>query len=187
MGIDTERFVPDTVDHELVICPICLDVLDKPLELRGCQHVFCTLCLREAFVSGERVCPLDRTQVTVKPTRPNRARQIVLDRLRIKCQFWNSGCREVLSVEQIKDHEQSCEKNPDAERSSAIKGGTSRSGWFGSSRASADSTDGFPRSSDFAGGNGTGNQQRQEQDNNSGVWVLIFGVFVFVLFKILSR
>ena len=44
MGIDTDRFV-STVNDEL-ICIICSEVLENPMECSTCQTNYCESCIK---------------------------------------------------------------------------------------------------------------------------------------------
>jgi len=44
MGIDLDLAV-SLVDDEFV-CVICQDILVNPVEIKGCEHIFCDECIR---------------------------------------------------------------------------------------------------------------------------------------------
>ena len=44
MGIDLDLAVSQ-VDEEFV-CVICQDILLNPVEIKGCEHIFCDGCIR---------------------------------------------------------------------------------------------------------------------------------------------
>jgi len=47
MGIDLDLAVGQ-VDEEFV-CSICKDILENPVEIKGCVHLFCDECIRGAL------------------------------------------------------------------------------------------------------------------------------------------
>ena len=61
MGFDITRF-ESTVDDEL-ICAICEGVLQNPIQVVSCEHVFCSDCLDQWIAKGKKNCPLDREAI----------------------------------------------------------------------------------------------------------------------------
>ena len=57
INLHEEKYDVDDFPH--YICPICIDVLTHPVSLKGCNHVFCRLCLFEMI------------QVTLQPSKFN--------------------------------------------------------------------------------------------------------------------
>ena len=46
MGIDTKLVLPKFSElAEDLVCPICKDLLERPVSLSGCQHNFCKECI----------------------------------------------------------------------------------------------------------------------------------------------
>ena len=44
MGIDSE-LMDAKVDEEF-ICSICTEILENPVEIKDCEHIFCDECIR---------------------------------------------------------------------------------------------------------------------------------------------
>ncbi|OQV25543.1 putative E3 ubiquitin-protein ligase NRDP1 [Hypsibius exemplaris] len=185
MGIETGRFVQSTLDKDLVICPVCLDVLESPVELPDCEHVFCGACIKNWFDTGVKVCPLDRIPVTRKLMMPNRTLQVVLDRLKIRCKFVSRGCEKVVGVGQRNEHERSCAFNPRPDtrtrsRDDAIHDLAEHRRRGGNAYASSGRQ---PTGNGRQGGN-----DQVEEETSTGFWVLmVLGVAVGVLFGLLRR
>lgn len=99
MGIDSRRFTGD--QYESFKCPVCLDVLEDPVTIDPCDHVFCKSCL----VVG--TCPLCR--VTVTRTKPiNRILKEVYEKLPLKCSF--DDCNQQVTVGNYITHESECRR-----------------------------------------------------------------------------
>ena len=49
------------------LCPLCQKILESPVCLGCCSHVFCDKCIREALVF-ENVCPLPGCKLPTKPS-----------------------------------------------------------------------------------------------------------------------
>lgn len=47
----------DSIDHE---CSICMNVIVEPVNLPGCNHLFCAACVLNTFKNSKRKCPLCR-------------------------------------------------------------------------------------------------------------------------------
>lgn len=50
-----------------IICPLCLDILNKTVTTRECLHRFCFSCLNKAFRNGSKECPTCRRKLTSRP------------------------------------------------------------------------------------------------------------------------
>lgn len=111
MGYDVCLFVGE-VDEEL-LCPICGHVLQVPLQIKNCEHCFCTTCLEE-WLRHQRVCPIDRSPVpgdsSLVPA-PRILRNL-LSRLRIKCENEQFGCTRVVHLDGLEAHINECHYNP---------------------------------------------------------------------------
>lgn len=110
MGYDLTCIVGH-VDEEL-ICPICADVLEEPVQSCGCEHAFCSACI-DKWMLEKQICPVDRSDLMRGHLVPvSRLMRNMLSRLKIKCTFADSGCAQELSLEDFRTHVASCEHNP---------------------------------------------------------------------------
>uniref|UniRef100_A0A8C5ZPQ6 Tripartite motif-containing protein 12A-like n=1 Tax=Marmota marmota marmota TaxID=9994 RepID=A0A8C5ZPQ6_MARMA len=71
---------------EEVTCPICLDLLTKPLSI-DCGHSFCQACITSNYESmmsqkGESSCPVCRISYEFENLQPNRHVANIVERLR---------------------------------------------------------------------------------------------------------
>jgi len=126
MGLDINRFAEE-VDEEFK-CAICLNVLENPVN-GPCGHVFCRQCImtwlesgptarpirsgsRTVYASG--TCPVDRKSLyrdeLLEAAIPFKA---ILSKLKIKCDFQEFGCKNVVTVGTLKDHVKTCNFNPE--------------------------------------------------------------------------
>lgn len=104
MGIDLERF-PD-VSPEL-ICSICAGVLEDPVEL-PCRHVFCSACISR-WLNTKHSCPNCRKKVRGKDLKPALPLlKNIINKLKIRCEFAQSGCAELVELEQLGGHSSAC-------------------------------------------------------------------------------
>ena len=110
MGFETEKFV-STVDDEL-ICPICDLVLENPLQIIECQHVFCSDCITKWIQTGNQTCPLDRKIIQKERLRTPRLVVKFLEKLQIKCDFASQGCDSIVKLEHLSQHCKQCKFNP---------------------------------------------------------------------------
>lgn len=114
MGLDTDRFEP-SVGNDDLICAICRGVFYNPVELPACRHVFCLDCIR-TWSAGQRQCPIDRRHIDTPEAFPPAPRiyKSLLGKLRLRCEFREEGCTELLTVDNFEKHEKSCDFNPEA-------------------------------------------------------------------------
>ncbi|KAH8285812.1 hypothetical protein KR018_009255 [Drosophila ironensis] len=110
MGFDISCIVGH-VDPEL-ICPICADVLEEPVQSCGCEHAFCRKCI-EKWLRQKPICPVDRSDLLPGQLVPvSRLMRNMLSRLKMKCVFAENGCSQLLALEEYRSHIASCEQNP---------------------------------------------------------------------------
>lgn len=110
MGYEVDRFVGE-VDEEL-LCSICGHVLQYPLQIKNCEHCFCTGCLDE-WLKHQRVCPVDRGPVSESSLVPvPRILRNLLSRLKIKCENQQFGCTMVVHLDSLQSHIDDCQYNP---------------------------------------------------------------------------
>ena len=110
MGFDIERFI-DSVDEEL-ICPICESVLENPLQIIECEHVFCSDCITKWIQTGNQTCPCDRKTIQKDDLRSPRFVIKFLEKLQIKCDFTSQGCDSIVKLEHLSQHCKQCKFNP---------------------------------------------------------------------------
>ena len=87
---DEERFSYLTPPSPDLACPICHDTLSRPVELAGCQHVFCKPCI-EKWLQVTPRCPCDQQPVEkntdLLPV--NKIVHALLDALPVRCNSCN--------------------------------------------------------------------------------------------------
>lgn len=111
MGYEVARFV-DEVDEEL-ICAVCRHVLEAPVQIRQCEHCFCSSCINE-WLKHQQVCPVDRNPVSPMDDliQPPRILRNLLTRLRITCDNRDFGCDAVVKLDCLQSHCDQCQHNP---------------------------------------------------------------------------
>ena len=112
MGIDVERFVD--VNPEL-ICSICQEVFDNPMET-PCRHVFCSSCIYNwvnRSITRENNCPTCRNKVghhSIREALP--IIRNILAKQKMRCEFFELGCKEVVLMDKMKLHLEICPFQP---------------------------------------------------------------------------
>ncbi|XP_066988012.1 E3 ubiquitin-protein ligase NRDP1 isoform X1 [Macrobrachium rosenbergii] len=110
MGFDVTRFQGE-VDEEL-LCPICSEVLEDPLQAPSCEHAFCSGCINE-WLSRQQTCPVDRQTITSSQLKSvPRILRSLLSKLYISCDNKPHGCTAVLKLDLLSSHLEECEFNP---------------------------------------------------------------------------
>ncbi|KAI8794325.1 tripartite motif-containing protein 40 [Biomphalaria glabrata] len=103
---NVSSFLP--VPDEELLCGICMNILDKPLET-PCRHVFCTDCIHKA-VREQSKCPLCRKKCKksmLKDVLP--LVQNLINKLTMKCPNYDNGCITPIKMEYYYDHLVKCE------------------------------------------------------------------------------
>ena len=107
MGYDIERFVSPV--KEDLICSICRDVLEDPLQSPSCEHAYCSICI-QGWLVHRGTCPEDRLPLHIETLKPLfRYMKNDLDSLLIKCKYQQIGCTAVCRLEDLPRHENECE------------------------------------------------------------------------------
>ncbi|CAG2166570.1 unnamed protein product [Oppiella nova] len=112
-GLDKSRFVDiSTDDLNEFICGICMDVFENPVFSPCCRQTYCKDCIT-GWLKNQKTCPNDRKPLTVNLlSSPPRVLINLMNKLRIRCDFHDTGCQEVLKLCELSDHKDSCLRNP---------------------------------------------------------------------------
>ena len=109
-GYDDDRFV-DVVDEDLH-CAICLNVLKEPVQCQNNEHYFCTPCIRR-HLENFQTCPSCMEELTLE-TMKKAARYLTkhLSKLKLRCEYVDRGCMEVIELGDLETHMNSCRFAP---------------------------------------------------------------------------
>ena len=109
-GYDEERFV--TTISRNFLCLICFNVLKDPVLCPRNQHCFCRGCITKHLENSRRcpTCADDLTEETL--TEPNRIVKDYLNELNIRCIYHDRGCEEIVQLQHLDQHEDSCGFTP---------------------------------------------------------------------------
>ena len=109
-GYDEERFV--TTVNRNFICLICFNVLKDPVLCPKNQHCFCRGCITKHLENAKR-CPTCADDLTVN-TLIEAPRMIkdILNELNIRCIYIDRGCQEILQLQHLDSHEDTCGFTP---------------------------------------------------------------------------
>lgn len=107
MGLDIELFVhPERISSQL-ICPICTQVLDSPVQT-ATEHLFCEEELLE-WMSRSSLCPITKTELDPASIRkPGRIVLNMLAELEMYCKNRGNGCTWTGPHEHLDKHMETC-------------------------------------------------------------------------------
>ena len=109
-GYDEERFV--TTVNRNFLCLICFNVLRDPVMCSRNQHCFCRSCITQHLQNSQR-CPTCNDKLTVQTlAEPPRMIKDVINELNIHCVYNNRGCQEIVQLQHLNRHEDSCGFTP---------------------------------------------------------------------------
>ncbi|CAG2165547.1 unnamed protein product [Oppiella nova] len=92
-------------------CSLCEDILNCPMTTPCCLKTFCEDCITK-WLQNNTTCPYDRKTLTVDKLYPASSVLVYnLGNLKINCEFWDNGCREVIKLEDLIQHTAICEHN----------------------------------------------------------------------------
>ena len=111
LGYDDERF--DTIIDRHFHCLICYNVLKDPVTCTRNQHYFCRGCITEHLRRNSHTCPTCADELTVETLTD--APRIVTDYLnerKIRCDYDDRGCRELVQLQNLNRHVTECGFSP---------------------------------------------------------------------------
>ena len=109
-GYDEERFVA-TINRNF-FCLICFNVLKAPVLCPRNQHCFCRGCITKHLENSQR-CPTCADELTEETlTEPPRMVKDYLNELNIRCVYHDRGCEEIVQLQHLDQHEDSCGFTP---------------------------------------------------------------------------
>ena len=94
------------------LCLICFSVLKDPVLCPKNQHCFCRGCITKHLENSRRcpTCAVELTEETL--IRPPRMVKDYLDELNIRCVYRDRGCEEIVQLQHLDQHEDSCGFTP---------------------------------------------------------------------------
>ena len=105
-GYDEERFV--TTINRNFLCLICFNVLKDPVLCPRNQHCFCRGCITKHLETSQR-CPTCADELTEDTlTEPHRMVKDYLNESKIRCVYHDRGCEEIVQLQHLDQHEDSC-------------------------------------------------------------------------------
>ena len=109
-GYDEERFV--TTVNRNFLCLICFNVLKDPVLCPRNQHCFCRGCITKHLENSQR-CPTCADELTEETlAEPQRMIKDYLNELNIRCVYHDRGCEEIVQLQHLDQHEDSCGFTP---------------------------------------------------------------------------
>ena len=105
-GYDEERFV--TTINRNFLCLICFNVLKDPVLCPKNHHCFCRGCISKHLENSQR-CPICADKLTEETlTEPPRMVKDYLNESKIRCVYNDRGCQEIVQLQHLDQHEDSC-------------------------------------------------------------------------------
>ena len=109
-GYDEERFV--TTVNRNFLCLICFNVLKDPVLCSRSKHCFCRGCITK-HLENSRKCPTCADELTEETlAEPPIMIKYYLSELNIRCVYHDRGCEEIVQLQHLDQHEDSCGFTP---------------------------------------------------------------------------
>ena len=109
-GYDEERFV--TTVNRNFLCLICFNVLKDPVLCSRNKHCFCRGCITK-HLENSRKCPTCADELTEETlAEPPIIIKYYLNELNIRCVYHDRGCEEIVQLQHLDQHEDSCGFTP---------------------------------------------------------------------------
>ena len=111
LGYDDERF--ESIVDQNFHCLICYNVLKDPVMCRRNQHYFCRGCITEHLRRNSHTCPTCADELTVDTlAEVPRIVKTYLNERRIRCDYEDRGCRELVQLQNLNRHVAECGFSP---------------------------------------------------------------------------
>ena len=111
LGYDDERF--ESIVDQNFHCLICYNVLKDPVTCRRNQHYFCHGCITEHLRTNSHTCPTCADELSVETlAEVPRIVKNYLDERKIRCDYYDRGCRELVQLQNLKRHVAECGFTP---------------------------------------------------------------------------
>src|SRR5438128_199405 len=99
-GYDISRFEGLTEEEDLT-CSICHCIFREPCVAPCCGHSFCKDCIAD-WLRNNNTCPFDRKRLLVDNLQePQRIPKNFLGKLKIRCDYEQDGCMEIVRLENL--------------------------------------------------------------------------------------
>ena len=108
-GIPLSRVIDiDKYENILQIlkCKLCLNILLNPYDCSKCGNTFCYSCINKLKQSNKK-CPFGCTEYEITPS--SFAIKKFLNQLKFSCLNKENGCNEIISYNNIEQHDKNCE------------------------------------------------------------------------------
>ena len=111
LGYDDERF--ESIVDQNFHCLICYNVLKDPVMCRRNQHYFCHGCITEHLRTNSHTCPTCADELSVETlAEVPRIVKNYLDERKIRCDYYDRGCRELVQLQNLNRHVDECGFTP---------------------------------------------------------------------------
>lgn len=101
-SLSTDR-IDGSFDADYISCPICSNVLWKPIACQTCENTFCKKCIRLWLKDNPNKCPF---QCRFQERKPPPILLKILSKIQLACRNKTNGCPSVCSYEALEKHEQ---------------------------------------------------------------------------------
>lgn len=101
-SLSTDR-ISGSFDDDYISCPICCNVLWKPIACQTCENAFCKKCIRLWLKDNPHKCPF---QCRFQERKPSPILLKILSKLQLACRHKMNGCSAVCLYEALEKHEQ---------------------------------------------------------------------------------
>ena len=89
-------------DDDLILCPICTNILWKPVACKTCENSFCVNCIRLWLNEKPNQCPFN---CRFQERKPPGILLKLLAKLNLDCENKSNGCEMVISYEALEKHQ----------------------------------------------------------------------------------
>ena len=111
LGYDDRRF--ESIVDQNFHCLVCYNVLKDPVMCRRNQHYFCRGCITEHLRRNSHTCPTCADELTAETLgEVPRIVKTYLNERRIRCDYEDRGCRELVQLQNLNRHVLECGFSP---------------------------------------------------------------------------
>ncbi|CAF0809666.1 unnamed protein product [Didymodactylos carnosus] len=105
-AILTSRVNDGILLHDVYLCPICQNILWKPVACKTCENSFCSKCITSWLSKGRGLCPF---KCTYRERKCPSILLSLLSKLEVDCRYKSNGCSKIMYYELLEEHEDECQ------------------------------------------------------------------------------
>ncbi|CAF0991054.1 unnamed protein product [Didymodactylos carnosus] len=108
-SISTDRISDHCLVYDICLCPICQNILWKPVACKVCENAFCSKCITTWLYKQYRSRPICPFNCNYRERKCPSILLNLLSKLKVDCRYKSIGCENIICYEALERHEDECQ------------------------------------------------------------------------------